>query len=464
MSLCHVAAVLSLSLLVACGSDPAEKSATPAAGGYQVSGGFLHDPDGRVVVLRGVNLASAHKSGPDHLGFHQPADYARVHDEFGMNSIRFLVSWAGIEPKEGVFDEAYLDELAKRMDWAEEAGLSVVLDMHQDVYGEGFGYNGAPRWACDEANYASFEPGESWFFDYLKPEVTACVDEFWAGGKAQDHYVGAWQKLAQRLVSRRAIVGFDVMNEPYWGSTAIGEFETEKLQPFYERVVKAVRTVAPQWVAFLEPAASSNLGVPTGLTTMPFPNVVYAPHLYNRDAELGNGFDPTMREQLMRHAALLRDEADSLGAALWIGEYGGTTGSPGFSEYMDAACDGMSGGLASGMYWSYDRDGGYGVLNEDGSEKPNLLDAIVRPYPELVAGRPVAMAFDEATRVFTFEYLPEGGGETVLSAPRRVYPDGFKVACDDCQYEEREGRLVITSAPKSSPAKVTLSAKPTSAP
>ena len=27
-----------------------------------------------------------------------------------------------------------------------EHGVHVILDMHQDVYGEGFGGNGAPRW------------------------------------------------------------------------------------------------------------------------------------------------------------------------------------------------------------------------------------------------------------------------------------------------------------------------------
>jgi endoglycosylceramidase len=446
--------------LVACGGDPAEVKPTPEPPSYHVSDGFLRDPEGRTLILRGVNLANAHKSPPTHLGFHQPADYARVRDELGMNSIRFLVSWAGIEPQEGVYDEAYLDELAKRMGWAEEAGLSVVLDMHQDVYGEGFGYNGAPRWACDEARYADFTPGESWFFDYLDPNVTACVDEFWAGGKAQDHYVGAWQRLAQRLVGQRSIVGFDVMNEPYWGSATMGAFEADKLQPFYERVVKAVRAVAPEWVAFLEPSASSNLGVPTGLTTMPFPNVVYAPHLYNTNAELGNGFDPAMRTQVLQHAARLVEEAASLGAALWIGEYGGTTGSSGYSDYMDAVYDGAALALGGSTYWSYDRDGGYGVLNEDGSDKPAFLDAVVRPYPELVAGRPIAIAFDEATRVFSFDYQPTGKGETVLSAPSRVYPNGFEVACDGCQHEERAGRLVLTSPPKGDPTRVTLTPRP----
>jgi hypothetical protein len=99
-------------------------------------------------------------------------------------------------------------------------------------------------------------------------------------------------------------------------------------------------------------------------------------------------------------------------------------------------------------------------LNEDGSDKPAFLDAVVRPYPELVAGRPIAIAFDEATRVFSFDYQPTGKGETVLSAPSRVYPNGFEVACDGCQHEERAGRLVLTSPPKGDPTRVTLTPRP----
>ena len=37
------------------------------------------------------------------------------------------------------------------------------------------------------------------------------------------------------------IVGFDPMNEPYWGGHAITGFEADVLQPFYEKLVKELR-------------------------------------------------------------------------------------------------------------------------------------------------------------------------------------------------------------------------------
>src|SRR6202008_2283181 len=109
----------------------------------------------------------------------QPADYQRMRDAWGMNSLRFVMTWAAVEPQPGAYNDAYLDGVVERMRWAHDAGIHVVLDMHQDIYGEGFGFDGAPRWTCDEARYAAFMPVEPWFLNAVDPNVTACVDEFY---------------------------------------------------------------------------------------------------------------------------------------------------------------------------------------------------------------------------------------------------------------------------------------------
>src|SRR5678816_4392146 len=140
--------VVGLAVLAACGGDPGPGDATPpevCTGGYHVCRGQLRDPDGRAVVLRGVNLSGRQKSTP-YLDVYTAADYARLRTEWGMTAIRFITTWSAIEPTDGAFDEAYLDALATRMQWAADAGLAVILDMHQDLYGEGFGFDGAPRW------------------------------------------------------------------------------------------------------------------------------------------------------------------------------------------------------------------------------------------------------------------------------------------------------------------------------
>ncbi|MFO0548700.1 MAG: cellulase family glycosylhydrolase [Polyangiaceae bacterium] len=458
----------SLALGLAClgaSCDPPSDTPPPVEEASRVRDGFIRDDDGRALLLRGLNLAGAHKAAP-YFSFHTLEDFQRVRADWGMNAVRFLITWAAVEPEEGVFDEAYLDALAERMDWAREAGLFVVLDMHQDVYGEGFasgGGDGAPRWTCDEANYASFVPNPSqWFYNYLSAQVTACYDHFWNTPELQAEYAEAWRRVASRLEGYDdVILGFDPMNEPYWGSYSMTAFEADKLQVLYEDVVPKVREVRPDWIAFLEPASSRNLGLPTGLTKLPFKGVVYSPHSYDRDAESGMGFDPAQRQYVLDNGQALADEANALGAALWIGEYGGMADSPGIVEYMTAEYDAFGASAAGTTYWAYDRGGGYSVLDADGAEREPLVSTLVRPWPERVAGDPVSYAFDPATQTFTLTYKPDASitAPTEISVPARVYPTGYTVQCDGCETTTADGKLVVDKAPTGDPAVVTIAPK-----
>ncbi len=435
-----------------------------AAPGWHVDRGFLRAPDGRAVILRGVNLSGAQKNAP-YLDDKVEADYDRVRGDWGMNAIRFVMTWSAVEPDQGRYDDAYLDGVAARMAWAQAAGLSVVLDMHEDVYGEGFGFDGAPRWTCDEARYAAFVPQMPWFVNTVDPNVEACVDGLYERADLRQRFVDMWRHVAQRLAASPAIVGFDVLNEPEWGSYSIFQFEEDRLAPLYHDVVAAVRAEAPGWVAFLEPSSSRNGGIPTGLVTpFPFRDVMYAPHSYDQSAEGGGGFDPTHRQKILDNVAALAGEARALDAGLWIGEYGGVAADPGIVEYMTAQYDAAGAVGGSTMYWAYDKSDGYGLLAPDGTEKPLLVDTVVRPYPERVAGDPISYAFDAATSTFTFVYTPDGKSKlpTEISVPARVWPNGYSVDCGGCRYEIRSGELVLDTPPPGAPATVVIS--PGSAP
>jgi endoglycosylceramidase len=247
------------------------------------------------------------------------------------------------------------------------------------------------------------------------------------------------------------------MNEPYWGSHPILHFEQDLLEPLYERVVPAVRSAASAWVAFIEPSSSRNLGGTTGLTPPSFGNLVYAPHSYDRNAESGNGFDPADRGSILSNVAALAQEAHDLGGALWIGEYGGTATEPGIVEYMTAQYDAAGAVAASSMYWDYTK-GGYGLLDADGNEAQPLVDTVVRPYPERVAGDPVSWSFDAASSTFTFTYhaSPSMAAATILSVPARVYPSGYAVDCGGCSASAQGASLVVSSPPPGDPAVIVL--------
>src|SRR5262249_11313280 len=157
--------------------------------------------------------------------------------DWGMGAIRFLTTWSAIEPQPGVYDEAYLDQVAERLRWAQEQNLAVVLDMHEDIYGEGFGFDGAPKWTCDDAMYAAFVPKDPWFLNATDPNVIACVDGFFTRDDLRQHFTAAWKHVAERFANEPAVVGFDVLNEPNWGSYPIFTFERDRLGPFYAQVV-----------------------------------------------------------------------------------------------------------------------------------------------------------------------------------------------------------------------------------
>lgn len=430
---------------------------------WRVSRRALRASDGRALLLRGVNLASAHKK-PPYFGFHGEADFHRIRNDWGMNALRLLISWAAIEPDRDRYDTSYLDRLAARLDWARDARLWVVLDMHQDVYGEAFGGNGAPRWTCRPEAYAGFEPSDPWFLDYLKPQVVDAFNRFWSDLDLQQKYFDAWGQVAARFADHPAVVGFDPMNEPFWGTIEVTHFESQVLHAFYERLVHTVRRLAPHWVAFIEPCSSRNLGVRTHLRPFSFADVVYAPHSYDLGAEAGHGFDPLRRSALIENIAALDKEAQRLGAALWIGEYGGNAAHPGISEYMDAQFEGAGRVAAGSMYWAYDRDAGYGLLDPHGNEKPELLAALVRPYPELINGDPIAIRFDATTREFQCTWLsgaPEAG-PSEISVPGRVYPTGYHASVDDHDHIElnaRPGSLYVANVPAGRRVTLRLTAK-----
>lgn len=413
---------------VACTACDPPAALGPPAPPYAVRDGFVRDVDGRALILRGVNLSGMHKNAP-YLAFHQPEDFARVRDELGMNTLRFLIEWAAVEPERGAYDDAYLDDVRERMDWARDAGLLVVLDMHQDLFGEGFvGGNGAPRWTCDQQHYDDYEPSELWFLGYLEENVVACFDNFWNDPELQESYARAYRHVAERLHDHETVIGFEVMNEPWLGSFALDEFEPRALQPFYELVVPTVREAAPHWLAFLEPSSMSNLGRGTMLTEMPFDGVVYAPHSYDNAAESGEAFDEANRDQILAKGVKLADEARALGAALWIGEYGGDSDTPGITPYMDAEYDAFASVFAGSSYWDYSRGDGYGIENDDGSPKDVLWDVLVRPWPERIAGTPRAWSYDDVTGALSVSWTESTTtAPSILHAPARAYPNGLVV-------------------------------------
>ncbi len=444
--------MVAIAIALACGSGQPPP--------FSVYDGELHDVYGRTLILHGANMAGANKQAP-YFGFQQAPDIARMRDAWGMNSMRLITTWSAIEPERGVFDDAYLAALEERVKWAEDSDIYVIVDMHQDLYGEGFvGGDGAPKWTCDASHYAAFTPTTPWFFGSLDPNVEACVDGLYHDDSLTSELVLAWQHVAARLSTHANVIGFDPLNEPAWGSESMNGYEADTLGPFYERVVAAVRIIAPQWVAFIEPGASRNLGLPTGLSKPSYANVVYAPHSYDSAAEQGQAFNPDDRAAILANATALRSEADALGAALWIGEYGTPTTLSGAMDYMTDELDAFGSVGAGATYWAYDENsGGYGLLNDDGSDKADLVAVVTRPYPQKVAGKSVQYAWDSGKRALTVTYVPDRSiiAPTLISVTSAFAP--VTVSCGDCTYDFEAPGVRILTPPSSDTATITVTSQ-----
>ncbi|MBR8534567.1 cellulase family glycosylhydrolase [Carboxylicivirga sediminis] len=97
-----------------------------------VKGDIFIDQYGRQVILNGINVVNKNKD--DNYLYKGGQEFYKLLKQQGFNCIRLGIIWDGLEPQPGVYNEAYLKELDKRIAWAADNGLFVVLDMHQDLY------------------------------------------------------------------------------------------------------------------------------------------------------------------------------------------------------------------------------------------------------------------------------------------------------------------------------------------
>ncbi|MBW1762425.1 MAG: cellulase family glycosylhydrolase, partial [Deltaproteobacteria bacterium] len=155
-------------------NEPADAGVDAGDGGNQepVEEGtyFIRDDDGRVVILRGMNIMSSSKGHPERLPDLAEEDVERYARQWGFNVVRYLIFWDAVEPSPGEYDTAYFDKTEERLDWFAANGVHVILDMHQDVYAARFCCDGAPEWAIEDDDLP-FEQHPVWSFNYFAPAV-----------------------------------------------------------------------------------------------------------------------------------------------------------------------------------------------------------------------------------------------------------------------------------------------------
>lgn len=391
----------------------------------------ITDDQGRTLILHGLNTSSSAK-GPTGLPWVTRDDVVREARDLGTNSVRYVLQWKNIEPEPGRYDEAHLDDIAERLAWYREQGMHVILDMHQDIYGpaacKGAG-DGAPAWATITDGLPC-TPQDPWVLTYLQPAVLRAYDNFWNNtGKHPElmqRYTAMWKHVAQRFANEPAVLGYDLMNEPFGGTRQFGFFEGPILTPFYQRIVNAIREMdADNWV-FVEPQAlGPNEGSETSLGSVSDPRpggprIVLAPHFYPGGVDLGGSYDGVAKLLVQAQFALWKRNmpaaARRLDTPMWLGEVGGMgQGAPGAADFTGdwlSMADELGIGWA---YWSND-PGSSGVVDGDG--KPTLFtELLARPYPRAVAGTLTKTSYADGALTVAWRNKPGVTGPTEIWFP-----------------------------------------------
>ncbi|HUQ55724.1 cellulase family glycosylhydrolase [Lentzea sp.] len=357
----------------------------------RVSGGVFRDEHGREVVLRGFNVSGTAKLAENRgLPFANTADALRsaraMKQLTGANAVRFLLTWAWVEPQRGRIDHAYLDGVTAQLRAFTGEGIRVYLDFHQDLYSRHlfnpdswYTGDGAPAWA------ASGYPKEScgicvhWGQNMKNNNaVTAATYDFWhnrdgvrdsfvnAAGEALKHVREAMPANEFKLV-----VGVDPLNEPYAGKYDSGQtsqmWERDLLMPFYQRFRAEMDEAG--WAAkpaFVEPLVFWNQNVdffaePGGLTLVPSlgERFVFNAHFYDGKAQSGILMPGKAGDgQYTQAFGTIRDRARALGTTAIVSEFGhpvsGFTSDKN-SSVLKAIYQGLDSTAPGARWWSAPR-------------------------------------------------------------------------------------------------------------
>ncbi len=430
-------------------------------------GTWLRDPQGRVILIHGINVS---QKTPPYLPDSLPptgktitgaAAYFASIKQAGFDAVRLIIIWAGLEPTPGTIDQQYLDQIHQEVQLCKDDGLYVLLDMHQDLYSQSLCYgDGAPAWASDLAGYSATQCSTTnWASNYLVPAITQSFQNFWDdtpgpdGTGLQEHYAAAWQRVAALFATNTAVLGYEIMNEPYPGTYDLFSttFETQALAPFYEKIAAAIRTVDPSHVIVFEPSVTrANLlhNYDTGISGTTFPkvfrNLVFAPHYYPLTS--GSSISTSDITSLQTTIPEIAAVSASMKTPYIVDEMGLDHNESNSAAYMTALLGAFDSELGSWMYWEYsaaflDNSGaGMTLLDPSGTPVFPVMDLLSRPYPVLTAGTPVSISYpitsDPATfsaTTFTYTYKEDGigRGTTEIFIPELHFPSGFTVTTSD---------------------------------
>jgi hypothetical protein len=332
----------------------------------RTNGTEIVDQYGNIVVLRGVDL-TGYEYVPPILSIHthDESDYATI-ASWGFNVVRLPISWENLEPRQGQYNDSYLQSLVDHdVAWAKQYGIYIVLDMHQTCWSSHFSFcngtfsAGIPNWML--AGYPNTDNGEDSFlndfFSGLGPNGTISSA---SNPSMLTRFYEAWQHVASRYSNESAIAAYDVLNEP--PSTAP--------LSFFVNVTEAIRAVDQTHICLWENPVPIHL-----------PDVIYSPH-YPQDS-LTSYNASSLRVDMQQIISFSHE----WNVPVFIGEWGMQADAPGIGQYINDSLAIFDRYSISSAWWDYAR-GSFtmDLFDQNGNPREVLVGNIVRPFISELTG------------------------------------------------------------------------------
>ena len=294
----------------------------------------------RAVVVSADSVARA-------LGtpYHEASHYAQLKDA-GFDLVWFLVTWNGLEPLEGQYNGAYMGRVCEHVVWAHEAGLDVVLAMHQDRYSAAQDGAGMPDWTAAEANGVE----QAW-------------DTFWT--RRVDQFKAAWGRLLATCDPEQPPVGIAPLVGPAGGAEA------------WTRLANDVREMATTRfgpiLLFVEPATEAGTYTQWRFDSA---DTVFSPTGWGAQGSPGASgrVDVGWMTEMAAHRT-------RFGVPLLFRGVGGID-----AAALDAALGLVESIGAAAAVWQDGFGGDYGLRDEDGEPAGSWNVATQRAWPIQIAG------------------------------------------------------------------------------
>lgn len=359
----------------------------------------------------------------------------------GWTTFRLGVYWNDMEPERGRYDRAYIRRVQQVLDEADDAGVKVILDLHQDGYSAKVGGYGIPEWTTrtDGMTVPEVDPNDP---DPLAARLSAAHQRAWQhlyeDPDLQQAQVDMWRTWVEALKDKPALLGYDLINEafgemrPGEGLVEFGQrVERTQLTAMQQRLTTAIRKDDDRHWIFVEPAyaLTSTLAVPGGLGPIDDPagRVVYAPHLYDLEMEAGGAWNPES-DFLDRYWRNIVSYPKANKVPMVIGEWGPRPiDEPTTADFVRRVLQGVDEHSSGHLAWSWTKNGlkDWAPIDDHGDVQKGVK-AVFAPYVMRIAGTPVSRVSRPAFAEVTLTD-PTPDQVTVFYVPRDQFPKGPRV-------------------------------------